>query len=198
MVPPGYPTELAQPFADLLTEHPHKMIMCSMVHPHDLTCEGRLFGEFGKEWWRAMALYAPLNAIMALIFRGPAGILRKPRRFLVSFIKSTLRSTLFLTAYCTIANYVPCKLRNWFGRDRTWFYYVNGLVAGSMVMIEAPGRRLELGMYCLPRAIESFWNCGVEWGWWRHIPGGEGIYFCLATGVLMTLYQQDPETILDG
>ena len=77
-------------------------------------------------------------------------------------------------------------------------YYLNGIIAGSMVLIEAPGRRLELGLYCLPRAVESLWNCGVKWGWWKHIPYGEGIYFCLATGVLMTLYQREPEGIHDG
>ena len=44
-------------------------------------------------------------------------------------------------------------------------YVVNGLVAGSMVLIEVPGRRLELGLYCLPRAVESLWNAYVKAGY---------------------------------
>ncbi len=28
--------------------------------------------------------------------------------------------------------------------------------------------------------------------------GGEAIYFCLSTGLLMSLYQDDPESIHDG
>lgn len=68
-------------------------------------------------------------------------------------------------------------------------------MSGAMVMVEEPGRRLELAMYCLPRSIESFWNCGVEWGWWRTICGGEAIYFCITTGVLMSLYETEPESI---
>lgn len=85
-----------------------------------------------------------------------------------------------------------------FGGDKKWMYYVNGLLAGSMVLLEAPGRRLELALYCAPRAVESFWNCGVKAKWWRSIPGGELIYFSLSMGVIMSLYQHDPESIQDG
>ncbi|KAJ3085350.1 hypothetical protein HDU96_005472 [Phlyctochytrium bullatum] len=134
---------------------------------------------------------------MTVIFKGKE-IVRHPKRSAVQFVGSTLRSVLFLTAYVTASWCAPCYLRRAVGKDQIWMYYVNGLLAGAMVLIEAPGRRLELGMYCLPRALESLWNCGVTWGWWHHIPSGEGIYFCLATGVLMTLYQKDPASIHDG
>src|SRR5262249_54864291 len=62
--------------------------------------------------------------------------------------------------------------------DKRNRYFANGIVAGSMVMIEVPGRRLELGLYCLPRALESFWNCGVQWGWWKNIPYVQSL-FCV-------------------
>lgn len=75
---------------------------------------------------------------------------------------------------------------------------MNGITAGAMVLLEQPGRRLELGMYCLPRAIESFWNSMVAKGYLRQVPLGECIYFSLSTGVLMTLYQNDPGSIHAG
>lgn len=75
---------------------------------------------------------------------------------------------------------------------------MNGLFAGSMVLLEAPGRRLELGMYCLPRAIESLWNTFISKGYVSNIPRGETLYFSIATGVLMVLYQDDPMSIHDG
>lgn len=49
-------------------------------------------------------------------------------------------------------------------------YFVNGGLAGLTVLIEIPARRLELALYCLPRAIESFWRCGVKWGRWKYLP----------------------------
>jgi hypothetical protein len=67
-----------------------------------------------------------------------------------------------------------------------------------MVLIEQPGRRLELGMYCLPRAIESLWNQLVARKYVRVLPFGEAICFSLSTGALMTLYQTDPGSIHFG
>ncbi|KAI9358271.1 hypothetical protein DFJ73DRAFT_819350, partial [Zopfochytrium polystomum] len=175
-----------------------RMVMCSVIHPREATCEQYFVGEVGREWGRAVALYGPLNVVMTLLTRGPARLLANPLRTLRSLLLSTLRSSAFLTLYCTSGYYTQCALRRLAGRDARWMYYVYGLVAGAAVMVEAPGRRLELGLYCLPRAVESFWNCGVQWGWWRNVPGGEAIYFSIATGVLMALYQMDTETIPSG
>lgn len=36
----------------------------------------------------------------------------------------------------------PCWLRRLFNKESPWFYAVTGAVAGSMVVIEAPGRQL--------------------------------------------------------
>lgn len=67
-----------------------------------------------------------------------------------------------------------------------------------MVMLEVPGRRLELALYCFPRALESAWNIGVKYGWWPSVPGGEAVYFSLAMGAMMSLYQHDPASIQEG
>ncbi|ORY50309.1 hypothetical protein BCR33DRAFT_752985 [Rhizoclosmatium globosum] len=171
--------------------------MCSLQHPRHSNCELGALEFFGQEWKRALNLYLPLNAIMTLIFRGTS-ILKKPGVNLYQYLVSTGRSTLFLSAYCTMAWYSICCFRRFTGKDRMWMYYVNGLLSGSMVLIEAPGRRLELGLYCLPRAIESLWNCGVKWGWWHDIKNGEGLYFSVMTGILMMLYQKDPASIHEG
>lgn len=98
---------------------------------------------------------------------------------------------------------------------------LTGLVCGSMTMIEARGRQLgkkllgvhrsiglhlheltnffifssELGLYCLPRALESWWKCMVKWGYARNVPHGDVILFMGAMGSLMTLYQTEPDTI---
>ncbi|KAJ3216394.1 hypothetical protein HDU67_009529 [Dinochytrium kinnereticum] len=196
-LPKGFPNDRILPYADFIGQVPHEFVMCSFQHPYTTDCERGVIRAWNGEWWRALALYAPLNGIMTMIFKGK-DILKHPKKVAMHFTKSTIRSTLFLTAYVTMSWCAPCYLRRAFGKDQIWMYYVNGLMAGAMVLIEAPGRRLELGMYCLPRALESLWNCGVEWGWWKHIPYGEGLYFCVATGVLMTLYQKDPVSIHDG
>jgi len=46
---------------------------------------------------------------------------------------------------------------------------VNGILGGLAVLLETPSRRMELALYCLPRAIESFWKCGAKFGYWPNI-----------------------------
>ena len=195
-VPRGDFTSLA-PFADFITQTPHEFIMCSVQHPSTPSCMTGVLKAFNGEWWRALSMYAPLNAVMTIIFNHKK-ILQNPVGQLTRFVLSTLRSVLFLTCYVTAAWSMPCYFRNLMGKESKWMYYVNGLIAGSMVLIEVPGRRLELGLYCMPRAIESLWNSMVNAGYARNIPLGECIYFSLSTGVIMTFYQNDPGCIHEG
>jgi len=74
---------------------------------------------------------------------------------------------------------------------------------------------LKIAMYCAPRALESLWNCLVKWGYVKNIKyfffkkkknlmlnilfylfrNGEVIYFSLAMGALMSMYQNEPECL---
>ena len=54
---------------------------------------------------------------------------------------------------------------------------------------------IELGLYCLPRAIESWWMLAVKYGYARNIRNGDVALFMLAMGTLMTMYQNDKDTI---
>ncbi|KAJ3068015.1 hypothetical protein HDU98_008808 [Podochytrium sp. JEL0797] len=196
-LPPNLDVARFEPYFDYINQAPHDWVMCSFQHPKHTNCELGALDFFGQEFKRALQMYVPLNGIMTLVFRGTS-LWKKPGQNLWHYLVQTARSTLFLSAYCTMAWYSVCSFRRIFKKDALWMYYVNGMLCGATVLIEAPGRRLELGLYCLPRAFESLWNCGVTWGWWRDIPNGEGIYFSLMTGVLMMLYQKDPSSIHDG
>ncbi len=64
-----------------------------------------------------------------------------------------------------------------------------------MIIEQPPSRRLELALYCLPRALESLWRLGVEKKVVRPVPNGELWMFSLTMGVMMTLYQNDVDSI---
>ncbi|KAG0273531.1 hypothetical protein BGZ95_010662, partial [Linnemannia exigua] len=74
-------------------------------------------------------------------------------------------------------------------------YILNGLVAGTAVLIEAPGRQMELALYCLPRALETSWKLMMKRGLVRNIKNGDIALFSASMGVLMTLYQNEPSVI---
>ena len=82
---------------------------------------------------------------------------------------SAARSSTFLSAYCTVAWLVPCILRNMRGFEKSWHYQVNGFLSGMCVLMETKSKRIELAMYCLPRALESLWHCWVSWGYVKNI-----------------------------
>lgn len=54
---------------------------------------------------------------------------------------------------------------------------------------------LELGLYCLPRALESIWKTALKNGYVKNIPHGDILMFMASMGTLMTLYQNDKDTI---
>lgn len=74
-------------------------------------------------------------------------------------------------------------------------YFLNGVIAGFTVLIEAPGRQVELGLYCLPRALDTAWHLMLKRGLVRNIPNAEMALFCASMGLMMTIYQNDPSVI---
>lgn len=177
---------------------------CAVQHFWCNSCYGFVGHVFMDEAKRALELYGSLNLLMVLLFR-PGKIFKQPLSTLLSYLKTTARSTLFLTIYVTIVWATPCFSRNLFGTERRLGYYMNGAMAGLAVMLESPGRQLELAYYCLPRAMESLWREGITRGYWKPLQiykalgmagaqkgsGGEVGFFVLATGVLMALYQME-------
>ncbi|TPX32943.1 hypothetical protein SeMB42_g07554 [Synchytrium endobioticum] len=195
-LPDGINPEPFKLFSDMLlpTVHDHDFVICSLQHPETPSCRKSAIKFFLAEYYRASQLYAPLNIITTLVFR-PRAMIRTPIKTMIHFLFTTARSAFFLACFCATGWTSLCAMRRHLGKDAPWMYVVNGLMAGTTVLLEARSRRLELAMYCLPRALESFYRCGVEWGWWRYLLGGERLYFCLSTGILMLLYQHDPESI---
>ncbi|KAI9596427.1 hypothetical protein BDF19DRAFT_31276 [Syncephalis fuscata] len=175
----------------------HDFVLCALEHHWTTSCSTFSLNLFLDELTRSTKLYLPLNVITVL-FYARKKILTNPLDLLRRITKGTVRSSLFLSSYVTMAYLLPCWLRHILQRDSIIFKIIGGTAAGFCATIDAPGRRLELGMYCLTRAIETMWNCGVKWRWWRAIPNGELIYFILGMGSLMSVYQTSPNSIQRG
>ncbi|KAI8369438.1 uncharacterized protein BYT42DRAFT_584481 [Radiomyces spectabilis] len=172
----------------------HKYIMCALQHPLEDSCSRSAFRSFKLEYLRALKLYVPLNLIMMGVFRS-GQLTSNPNLVLRKFAISCLRSGLFLTMYVTMGLGSACTFRRIFEKERHWMYVLVGVVGGSMTLFEARGRQLELGLYCLPRAMEAFWKTMEKQGRIRNVRHGEIWLFMASMGVLMTLYQNEKDTI---
>ncbi|KAJ2962138.1 hypothetical protein NQZ79_g2582 [Umbelopsis isabellina] len=172
----------------------HNAITCALTHPLTDSCSKSAASRFRTQFFRSLKFYVPLNIIIALVFR-TSKLQNDPGDVFIRLVKSCLRSSLFLTSYVVVGIASLCMMRNTLHIERPWMYRVHGLLAGTMTLIEAPERQLELGLYCLPRALETWWRAMVKSGYARNLPNGEVMLFMAAMGSLMSIYQVEPDTI---
>ncbi|KAF9198165.1 hypothetical protein BGZ49_001103 [Haplosporangium sp. Z 27] len=171
----------------------HDYQLCAVLHP--LTpCSGHAVDVFTGEFARAARMYGTLNLIVTLVFQRKK-LTTEPKEVAYRYIRSTLRSCMFLTVYVLAAFYVPCWMRRILKKETKFTYLINGIIAGFAVLIEAPGRQMELALYCLPRALETSWNLLLNRGLVRNIPHGDIALFSASMGVMMTIYQNNPNAI---
>jgi len=123
---------------------------CWLVHPNH-NCEEHLVYFFADGLLRAARLYAPLHAMLTLMSK---------EKSVGYFMENMVRSCVFLAGYCSAAWYSACLVHRILpkvGVSRlslmlhTW-------IAGLFVMLERPGRQVELALYCSTYALDSVYK----------------------------------------
>ncbi|KAJ2769946.1 hypothetical protein IWQ57_002883, partial [Coemansia nantahalensis] len=172
----------------------HDYVACGMFHSHTTSCTHGLLSAALRSFPYAMRLHIPFNTAVLVLFKHKQ--LRKdPVRAITELIRSTTQSSIFYSMMVTGNVNAPCILRKITGRDIPLNYVISGALGGMAVLIDRPGRRTELSMYCFLRALEALWALGVKRGVWRNIRHGEVALFSFAMAVLMAIYQNDPTTL---
>ncbi|GAB4820265.1 hypothetical protein N2152v2_007311 [Parachlorella kessleri] len=180
---------------DALKGTPHQdfcsSIPCSFWHPGH-TCATHIPSYWPMAYLRALPVYLPVYLIPALFVH---------RRALVNpstapqiwkkLAAGILRSSLFLSMYCTLAFAGACI--GFRSTGRTTGAVIAGFtwIAGLAVLLEKKSRRMELALYCLSRVVEAFGLCLIEWGYLtpRSLPRRtDVILFSLATASICHCY----------
>eukprot|EP01102_Stenamoeba_stenopodia_P014447 TRINITY_DN479_c0_g3_i1.p1 TRINITY_DN479_c0_g3~~TRINITY_DN479_c0_g3_i1.p1 ORF type:complete len:509 (+),score=88.71 TRINITY_DN479_c0_g3_i1:319-1845(+) len=104
-------------------------------------------------------------------------------------------STMFLSTYCTIAWSAFCFMTQVVKEKRISHLRPTMLLPGLAALFETKPRRLELALYCLPRALEAFYNEQASFGYLPKVKNAEIGIFCLATAVFMCCFTQEPGSI---
>lgn len=61
---PAFPLDQALTFPEVANSSKgHDYILCKLQHPDSLSCGRSMGSVFYEEFWRALALYGPLNAV---------------------------------------------------------------------------------------------------------------------------------------
>ncbi|TCD63219.1 hypothetical protein EIP91_005831 [Steccherinum ochraceum] len=195
---------------------------CAVIHPDMDSCLTAQVHFFFKTVRLMLPIYGALHFIPTLLFKREA-IMSKPVKMLLRAFLGTMRSSAFLGIFVIIYHSWLCGKRNFFlttnylSSHPASFgilsslarlvphafldflvskpaYWLGGLMCGLSVFVEEKRRRSELAMYVLPRGLEAAWIMARGKGYAFHTGSvGDMILTSLGMGMVMSIYQNDPE-----
>lgn len=168
---------------------------CAANHPGFDSCVRHLQWLGPRVAWWMAPVYAGLHFIPPLVFRFK-GVRKDPLKFIKRSSIGTLRSSTFLSLYVVIMQMSICALRNAhaspavseaFKRiiQHRGIFWLTGSLTSLALLAEDERRRTELGLYCLPKALEAFWGVGKKRGILKEIPHGEKLLMASGMALLM-------------
>jgi len=163
--------------------------VCQVMHPGQ-HCLPHAVRFFVTGLGRAAAIYLPVHAIYALMLvarsHKPAAVLAK---IAWRFAQNVFWSCAFLSMYVTMAFKLGCFWLQWFNIRQPTALYATMWLPGLAVLLDHKSRRLELALYCLPKAIEIFWG----WHMKRPLQHTHWLLFALAMAGMSHSYQRHSE-----
>ncbi|XP_058096810.1 uncharacterized protein LOC131242280 isoform X1 [Magnolia sinica] len=173
---------------------PKMKVPCSMVHGHQ-SCTRHVISFLIQAYGRALPVYLPVYLIPALIVHRQ-DLLKRPYTIFGKGLLGTARSSLFLSVYCSSAWMWTCLLFRIFKRCNIPMVAMGTFPPGLALSIEKKSRRIEISLYCLARAIESFFTCMADAGYFpesKKLKRADVVVFSISTAIIMHCYAQERE-----
>ncbi|XP_021775266.1 uncharacterized protein LOC110739120 isoform X2 [Chenopodium quinoa] len=174
---------------------PEMKVPCSIVHGNQ-SCAAHVFTFLIQAYKRALPVYLPVYLVPALIVHRK-DLLKRPYPILGKSVIGIARSSLFLSSYCASAWMWTCILFRIFKKCNIPMVAMGTSPAGLALAIEKKSRRIEISLYCLARAIESFFTCMADIGYLPqslvNIKRADVVVFSFSTAIIMHCYSQERE-----
>ncbi|WCJ44464.1 hypothetical protein M5689_025130 [Euphorbia peplus] len=171
---------------------PKMKIPCTLIHGN-ASCSSHFASFFVDAYKRALPVYLPVYLVPALIVHR-RGLLKRPSSILGKGLLGTARSSLFLSTYTSSAWLWTCVLFRIFKRCNIPMVAMGTFPTGLALAIEKKSRRMEISLYCLARAIESFFTCIADVGYFpqlNNLKRADVIVFSISTAIIMHCYAQE-------
>ncbi|KAL2232028.1 uncharacterized protein LOC105177098 [Sesamum indicum] len=171
---------------------PHMKVPCSIIHGNQ-ACSTHFFSFFLQAYKRALPVYLPVYLIPALIVHRQ-GLLKRHYTILWKGLLGTARSSLFLSMYCSSAWIWTCILFRILKRCNIPMVAIGTFPTGLALAIEKKSRRIEISLYCLARAIESFFTCMADVGYLpqsKNLKRADVLVFSISTAIIMHCYAME-------
>ncbi|KAG9451524.1 hypothetical protein H6P81_011489 [Aristolochia fimbriata] len=173
---------------------PAMKVPCSIVHGNQ-SCTGHIFSFLLQAYQRALPVYLPVYLIPAFIVHRQ-DLLKQPSRILGKSLIGTARSSLFLSVYCSSAWMWTCLFFRIFKRCNIPMVAMGTFPTGLALLIEKKTRRIEISLYCFARALESFFTCATDAGYFpqlKRLRRADVVIFSISTAIIMHCYAQERE-----
>ncbi|KAJ7691575.1 hypothetical protein B0H17DRAFT_934866 [Mycena rosella] len=192
-----------------------RYVPCYGLHPDVTSCGAVALDKFIKVSRWMLPIYSALHFVPSILFRWNM-FRADPARVLAHASVGSVRSSAFLGAFVVLCQAVFCIKHGLYERltalpassplrtllpqrlidvlihRGTW--WLCGLSTGLALLIEDRRRRAELAMYVLPKGLESLWLTARGHGLvWRTGNWGEGVLAGVGMGMVMSIYQNDPQ-----
>lgn len=169
-------------------------IPCSVVHPDPARCYLFWVRSFIGTFRKTLPTYAAVTFGPSVVFKF-GQMLHNPSRTFSRGFFGTVRSAAFLATFVLLYQATMCILRRCLKTDHKYFYFLAGIICSASIFVEKKGRRGELALYVLPRAIHSSYRILLERKWILYIPYFDLLMFCVGMGGLMLTYEKAPHLL---
>lgn len=167
---------------------------CQVLHPLDASCSASFAQFWIRAFVRALRVYLPVYVVPALLF-GFKRCLHAPLPTVRHVAVGVARSAAFLASYCSMGYGGVCLQENVVQARHHLVGAFAGALCGVTVMLEKKARRIELALYVLSHALESFYRT-----WWRKlglrpVPHFESLLFCASVATILHTLEVRPELV---
>jgi hypothetical protein len=136
---------------------------------------------------RAVPVYLPIHVL---------GLVMAKHKSLWTFAENMLRSCLFLSLYCADAWLGVCLISSISPGMTRAKLCLGSSVAGLAVVLERPGRRVELAHYCAAQAINCLWRMLLLRGFVRSRAELCGPLLSLAMALVLATLENQPQFLI--
>ena len=175
-----------------VTEAHIPQVGCDLMHPHTGSCVAHNATAFQDTFRKTFPLYLSLHMVPYAVFNLKRA-LKQPAQTARRGLVAAVRSSAFIASFVSIYQACVCAYKQFGpGRESKLLFFFSGAVASLAVTIEKQSRRSELGLYVLPRAIDSLFLTLVDKRWMPKVPWGDVLLFSACSATIMNYYEKEP------
>lgn len=142
------------PAMDDILSSPTNSIGCQLAHPGE-GCITILTNLGASLFPKLLPFYFLLSLVPRVVF-SPKKTLNNPLLSLMSILRSSSRTTVFMVVYSVICRGYVCFKSNMALPDVAFQYWIMGLVGGVAFAIESPSRQVEWFLYVFILSLQIY------------------------------------------